>query len=156
MAKMQNRQRLLDKMAKMPAAVRSAIKQALAQGADEIVAEQKRLAPVSSGDLRNSIGSTFGAYIADNANVRGVTSTTKGADPDLTVTIHAGDERAYYAAFVEFGTAPHLNGGLYFGTKNPGAKATPFFYPAFRANRRRVKARISRATTKAVKAFAAS
>lgn len=156
MAKIRNREKLLKKMAAIPAAVRSAIKQALAEGADQITDEMRRLAPAQSGDLRRSIGSTFGHYVADNANVRGVTSTAKGADPDLTVTIHAGDERAYYAAFVEFGTAPHLNGGLYSGTKHPGSKATPFFFPAYRANKRRVKARISRATRKAVKEVAAS
>lgn len=156
MARMANRQRLLDKMAAMPAAVRSAIRQALAESADEIVAAQKRLVPKKSGALERSIGSTFGTYQTENANVRGVTAGTKGSDPDLTVTIHAGDAKAFYAAMVEFGTAPHINGGLFAGTQHPGSSPTPFFFPAYRANRRRVKARISRATTKAVKAFAAS
>lgn len=156
MAKVSNRDALLKKLATLPSAVRSAVRQALAEGADQITDEMKRLAPAQSGDLSRSIGSTFGSYVADNANVRGVTSAAKGADPDLTVTIHAGDERAYYAAFVEFGTAPHINGGLYAGSKHPGSKATPFFFPAYRANKRRVKSRISRATTRAVKQVAST
>lgn len=156
MAKIARRQALLKKLAALPSAVRSRVKQALAQSADEIVEAAKRLAPVDDGDLRRSIGSTFGAYKAENANVRGVSTGSEGGDPDLTVTIHAGDAKAFYAAFVEFGTAPHLNGGRFAGTRHPGSAARPFFYPAYRANRRKVKARISRAMTKAVKEIAGS
>ncbi|WP_461222623.1 hypothetical protein [Methylobacterium sp. CM6247] len=57
---------------------------------------------------------------------------------------------------MEFGTAPHINGGLFAGTQNPGAKAQPFFYPLYRAYKKRVKARVFRATTKAAKAIASS
>lgn len=154
MAKMQNRQRLLDKMAKMPAAVRSAIKQALAQGADEITDEMRRLAPKDTGKLRDSITQTWGGGRQAYASL----SAGGGAlgDPDLTVRISAGNSGVRYAHLVEFGTAPHLNGGLFAGSLHPGTAPQAFFFPAYRANRRRVKSRISRATTRAVKAFAAS
>lgn len=156
MARMENRQRLLKKMADLPGETRSAIRQALAQGADEITDMQKRLAPRKSGALRNSIGSTFGTYKAENSRVRGVSAGAGGADPDLTVTLHAGDAKAYYAAFVEFGTAPHPQGGMFEGTDHPGTTAQPFFYPAYRALRRRVKARVTRATKQAARRVAAS
>lgn len=154
-SRIERRAQLLAKMRALPAEVRSAIKQALAEGADEITDMQKRLASVKSGDLRDSIGSTFGDYKPDNSNVRGV--SVKGGvsgDPDLTVTIHAGDEKAWYARLVEFGTPPHINGGKFAGSLHPGATAKPFFYPPYRALRRRVKSRITRATTKAAKKVA--
>lgn len=112
---------------------------------------QKRLAPRKTGALANSIGYTFGTYRADNANVRGVSGGGGAGDPDLSLTIHAGDAKAYYAAFVEWGTSPHTAGGKFKGAQHPGAAPEPFFYPAWRANRKRVKSRISRATTKSVR-----
>lgn len=111
---------------------------------------QKRLAPKKTGALANSIGYTFGTYRADNANVRGVAGGGGAGDPDLSLTIHAGDAKAYYAAFVEFGTSAHTAGGKFKGADHPGATAEPFFFPAWRSLRKRTKSRISRATKKSV------
>lgn len=163
MTKVQNRAKLVKRLAKIQGAPREAIHDALKQGAEEVTAMQKRLAPRKSGDLRNSIGYTFGTYRPENSNVRGMTIALDGGDPDLTVTIHAGDAKAFYAAFVEFGTSAHeikpkrpgglLNvyGRLLTSVSHPGATPQPFFFPGWRATRRRVKARISRATTKSVR-----
>lgn len=123
---------------------------ALETGAQQVVATAKRLVPKDSGDLERSIGYTFGNYAPENSNVRGVTSGG-GGDPDLSVTIHAGDAKAFYAAFVEFGTSPHDNGGKFKGTKHPGSTPSPFFFPAYRANKKSVKARVTRAMNKAIK-----
>lgn len=159
MSHMRNRERLLKKMAALPAAVRSAIRQALAESADEIVAMQKRLAPVSKngnhgnppGALRDSITQTWGA--------RGPAYATLGAgasgDPDLTVRITAGNTRVRYAHLVEFGAKPHTAGGRFKGAQHPGAPAQPFFYPPYRALRRRAKSRINRAVRKAAREVAA-
>jgi HK97 gp10 family phage protein len=154
MAKFSRREYLLKKMAAMPPAVRSAVKQALAQGADDVTDAMKRLVPVDSGKLQGSIRQTWGGRKVAYASLSGAASAS--GDPELTVTISAGDSGVRYAHLVEFGTAPHINGGRFAGSRHPGAAAKPFFYPAYRANKRRVKARISRATTKAVKALAAS
>lgn len=54
--------------------------------------------------------------------------------------VTAGDDDAFYARMVEFGT--------------PRNTASPFFYPAYRALRRGLKARTSRATRKAIKKVA--
>lgn len=163
MTKVQNRDRLAKRLAAIQGAPRKAIHEALKQSAEEVTAMQKRLAPVKSGDLKNSIGYTFGNYKAVNANVRGVTAGGGAGDPDLSVTIHAGDEKAWYAALVEFGTSAHtikpkrpggllnIYGRLITSVSHPGAAPRPFFYPAWRASRKRVKSRISRATTKSVK-----
>ena len=138
-SRIERREQMLAKLRKLPAAVRSEIKQAMAQSADEITAMQKRLVPVRTGALRDSIKQTWG-------NKPGLSSAglavggAKGGDPDLTVWFTAGGERdGWYARFVEFGTS-----------------AQPFFYPAWRASKRRAKARISRAITRAAKKVAAS
>lgn len=149
--KIQNRERLLAKMRALPAEVRSSIKQALAQGADEITEMQKRMAPAKSGDLRNSIKQTWGG---DKERYSSLSVGAGGGDPDLTVRISAGNSKVRYAHLVEFGTAPHINGGKFAGSQHPGTTAQPFFYPPYRALRKRVKSRISRATTKAAKKVA--
>ncbi len=147
---MKGREALLRKLKAMPPAVRKEMRAALAIAADRIVATQKNLAPKRTGALAASIGYSFGSYTPANANVRGVASGGAG-DPDLTVVIHAGDAKAYYAAWVEFGTASHVAGGKFAGARHPGAKASPFFYPGWRAHKRGVKSRLSRAMRKGLK-----
>jgi HK97 gp10 family phage protein len=138
--KIQNRDRLKAKLAAIPKEARAEIHKALDKSATEMVETAQSFAPVKTGALRNSIGKTFGEYAADNPNVRGVTAGGGVGDPDLTVTIHAGDQEAYYAAFVEFGTK--------------AAPAHPYFFPAWRLLKKRVLSRIKRATTKAAKKVA--
>jgi HK97 gp10 family phage protein len=152
MPKFSRRQQLLDKLAKMPGSVRSAIRQALAEGADQITNEMKRLAPRRTGKLRDSIVQTWGGGRVRYSSLSGAAS--EAGDPELSVRISAGNSAVRYAHLVEFGTAPHLNGGRFAGSRHPGSSPVAFFFPAFRANRRRVKARISRATTRAVKELA--
>lgn len=161
---MQNRERLLRKMAALPTAVRSALKQALAQGADELTEMQKRLAPVGPpsgaqkkkgakpGALRDSIKQTWGDSKVSYASLKGKGGVA--GDPDLTVTITAGNSAVRYAHLVEFPTAPHKVGGKFKGAQHPGTQAQPFFYPAYRALRRRIKSRVTRAAKKAAKSVA--
>lgn len=160
--------KLKRKLKAMPKVARDEIHGALQQSAAEMVSTAKNFAPVASGALRNSIDYTFGNYAPENSNVRGVgAGGGKLNDPDLTVTVHAGDAKAYYAAFVEFGTTGHaieaksapalnLHGGVYAeSVEHPGASARPFFFPAYRLVKKKVKGRISRATNKAAKKVAA-
>lgn len=39
--------------------------------------------------------------------------------------------QAFYARFVEFGTAPRINGGKFAGTQHPGTAPQPFMRPAW-------------------------
>lgn len=59
---------------------------------------------------------------------------------DLAVEVSAGGGDAFYGHFVEFGTV--------------NTPAQPFFFPAYRALRRRIRGRITRATKKAAKTVA--
>ena len=153
MAKLKNRESALRKLAAIPPAVRSAAKQALAQSADEITEAIRAAAPEDRGNLKASIKQTWGRgriRYASMGQKRGQDIGEAG-DPDLSVRITAGDDFARYAHIVEFGSAPHINGGQFAGTQHPGTRAQPFFYPTWRANRRRARSRISRAITKAIK-----
>lgn len=114
--------------------IEDAIKEATIVSAKEMVEKARSLAPEDSGDLKRSINYTVGQYRPDNANVRGTTARNGGKD---AVTVHAGDEKAYYADWVENGTASRPK--------------QPYFYPAYRLLRRKIKGRISRAMTKAIK-----
>jgi HK97 gp10 family phage protein len=156
-SRIERREALLRKLKALPPQARSRMRQAIAEGADEIVAMQKRLVPVRTGKLRDSIKATFGAKPAGSSAGLSAGGAVAG-DPDLTVWITAGGgprESGWYARFVEFGTAPHTAGGKFENARHPGTKAQPFFYPAYRALRRRTKARITRAITKSAREVAA-
>lgn len=76
----------------LPAKMQKNINRAgLRAGAVVLRDEVKRNVPVQSGDLRNSVR---------------ITSRARGAD--VSVSVKAGDNVAYYARFVEYGTRPHL------------------------------------------------
>jgi HK97 gp10 family phage protein len=147
---MANRERLLAKMAAIPAEIRKEIAKAVREGADEIVRVQKSLAPVRTGALRDSIVATQGAAAPAYSTFRGGQGGGE-SDPELSVTISAGNTKVRYAHLQEFGTAPHENGGIFAGSEHPGNSPSPFFFPGYRATRRRVKGRITRATKKAIK-----
>jgi HK97 gp10 family phage protein len=148
--------RLNRKLALLPVAARRRIREAMQQGADEIVAMMKALVPTDSGDLKNSIDWTWGTApkgALTIATVRGQGMRNTGSEN--TITIYAGNADAYYARFVEFGTAAHTAGGMFAGATIPAIAASPFFFVSFRANRKRVKSRITRAINKSAKEVAA-
>lgn len=127
-AKTQNFDKLRRRLTAMPEGVREAISGALEKNAEELVAMQKRLAPVDAGDLRDSIEWNEGAG-SGRTGVKG--------ERGLAVVVSAGGPAAFYARFVEFGSQSRA--------------ARPFFFPAYRALRRRMKSRVSRAQNRAIK-----
>ena len=144
--------RLKKKLAKLPAAAQKRISEAMEQGADEIVGLMKSLCPRDSGALRESIAWTWG----DAPKGALTLATVKGkGGSDNVITVYAGNAEAYYARFIEFGTAAHTAGGQFAGSTIPAIPAQPFFFVSFRAMRRRVKSRVTRAINKAAKEVAA-
>ncbi len=135
---------LQKKLARMPEAIKEEMRKAMAQGADEVVALAKSLVPVDQGDLRDSIGWTWGDPPKGSiilGNIKRSAKAQARKDAGLLITIYAGNDQAYYARWVEFGTV-HMT-------------ARPYFYPSYRAVRKRVKSRVTRATNKAIKQVAA-
>lgn len=143
--------------------MKTAIKAEMEAVASEIVSMMKSLAPEQSGDLRDSIGWTWGKR-PKYSQVMAVAKASLAGE--MTITIFAGNSKVRYAHLVEFGTAPHVikaqegkalgKGGI-FGSEvhHPGATAKPFFYVSWRANKKKARSRIARATRKAAKEVAA-
>jgi HK97 gp10 family phage protein len=135
------------------------VQKAMAQAADTIVSTMKRLAPVDNGDLRSSIGWTWGEAPKGSISV-----ASKSPDGAYKLTVFAGSEKAFYARWVEFGTQPHALGKgsdisrgarKQSGAIHPGSRSQPFFFPSYRAHKKTVKRKINKAIRDAVKEVAA-
>lgn len=133
---------------RIPDAVKKRVRDAMEQSANEVVDTMKSLVAVDSGELRDSIAWTWGDA-PKGALV--LARSSKRSSDSMRITIYAGGGDAFYARFVEFGTQPHVNKGLYAGSHNPGAPAQPFFFPGWRLVKRRVKGRVTRNIRKAIK-----
>ncbi len=118
----------------VPAEVRKAATAALEKGAQEIVDMARSLVRVDSGELRDSIDWTWGDAPAGSLVLGTVGGQEYGT---LRITIYAGNDDAFYAAWQEFGTQ--------------NQRANPYFFPAYRSLRRRVRSRITRDINKAIK-----
>lgn len=139
----------------MPKAVREAVGAQLEDSAKTIVATQKNMAPVEDGGLKKSIKYSKGSVKFANSGMLGRQKgkpMSRDGDPDLSIWITAGDEKAFYARWVEFGTKPHAQPK--FGPDHPGATAVPFFFPGYWLHRKSVKSKSTRAMKKAIKSVA--
>lgn len=111
------------------------VRAAMEEAATDIVEEMWSRAPQgATGRVGASIGWTWGDAPAGSFTIGKVGGKEYSS---LKITIYAGGGDAFYAKFHEFGTV-----------KMP---ANPFFFPVWRARRKRVKGRISRAISKAIK-----
>lgn len=149
--KIQGLNKLQRKLTKFPKIAENLVRQAMEQGAQEIVNMMQSFVPVDSGELMESIGWTWGTAPKYSQRIGSV----KSNDGRLTITIYAGNSRVRYAHLVEFGVAPHIAGGMFKGAQIPAVKKQPFFFVSWRANRRRVRSRVARAINKAAKQIAA-
>lgn len=128
-----DRERARAKFRRLPASVRKNVEAALEQNAEELTQAIKRRAPVqkiNGGELRDTVRWAKGAAKSKTRD--------QGADPDLTVRVTEGDaKKGFYAGMVEFGTV--------------NSAPQPHFFPTWRAMKRRLKGRLSRAVNKAIK-----
>lgn len=132
------RLRLQRKLQALPNAVKAPIRAAMVASANEIVAMAKSLVPVDKGTLRNSIGWTWGRPPSGSVSL-GVAQALGG---ELSLTVFAGNDKAYYARWVEFGTTQNV--------------AQPYFFPSYRARKKNMKARINKAMRDAARSVAGS
>ncbi|WP_242224032.1 HK97-gp10 family putative phage morphogenesis protein [Shinella zoogloeoides] len=120
----------------IPARVEAAARAAMEKSAEELVAMMKRLAPVDTGDLQMSISWTWGKAPEGATVIAESSEDSRG----LKITVYAGSKAAYYVRWQEFGTSQ--------------MRAHPFFFPSWRALRKRIKSRITREMKKAIQAEA--
>lgn len=138
-----------EKLRKLRQNTQPHVRAALAEGARDIVAMAQRLVPDGPGtgerDLKGTIKWRFGAEEGGGSDAK------TGRSAATTVHITAGDDKNPEARWIEFGTAPFTNEGIYKGTANPGITAQPYFFPAYRANKKPIKRAISQAIRRAIK-----
>ena len=122
--------RLRARLAKIPDVAREAAAAAMEEGAQEIVDAMKMAAPFKSGDLRDSIGWTWGEVPAGSFMIDEIRSGKNKGDQYATmrIKIYAGNRDAFYARFQEFGTRSQ--------------PAQPFFLPTWRKERAKFRRRI--------------
>jgi HK97 gp10 family phage protein len=125
--------RLKQRMNAIPQAVKDAVRPALIKSGNEVSRDAKALAPVETGALKNSIAVTPPGQPTPPYSQPG--GSQVAGETEVLVTV--GDTHVRYAHLVEYGTAK--------------AKAKPYFWPAYRLNRKRAKDRIKRAVSKAVR-----
>jgi hypothetical protein len=124
-----DRERVRSLFRSLPKKARDHVGEALEQNAEELAAAIKRRVPRDTGDLADSVRWEKGAA--------GSKSKERGADPDLTVRVIEGDRKNFQAPWIEHGTQ--------------AAPAQPHFFPTYRGMRRRLRSRLSRAVSKAIK-----
>lgn len=151
-AKFSNKARLFRKMKALPQAMVEETRRGMAAAADKVVRSQKALAPVKSGDLRDSITWTWG-------DARRVAYSQGGGGMavgrmSVSIRISAGNSKVRYPHIVEFGASPHTVGGRFKGAHHPGVAAQPFFFPGYRLEKKAAKARIRRASKKGAQSVA--
>jgi HK97 gp10 family phage protein len=139
------------KMRAIPQKAKDAARVAVVHGAEEIQGVQQNLVPYKEGELHDSIHVTLPGQTTPPYSQPGGART---AGPEEAI-VTAGNSKVRYAHLVEFGTEQHPNGGMFAGTEHPGTKAQPFFWPGYRAVRKRVRSRITRSINKAIKDVAA-
>jgi hypothetical protein len=151
MVTMEGRKALSRKLQRMPKAIREAISDTLLKSATELVAMQKRMAPRDdSGGLRASIRHE------NNPTAEGYgVLVIAGGTPATRRELRKGSGKfSDVAVFTEFGTEKHRNKGLFAGSLHPGTTARPFFYPIYRALKKRINSRTTRDVRKAIKTLA--
>lgn len=140
------RDRMRKVLKALPDAVRKRLREAIIAETEAMAGSMRTLVPVARGDLKASIKVTPGDEAP--ALYARVKSNRTEKDPYLAAIVHVDD---WKARLVEFGTAPHVNQGQFPGTMNPGTPAQPFFFPSFRAHRKRAQSRINKAARQGIK-----
>ena len=162
--------RLRARLAKIPDIAREAAAAAMEEGAQEIVDAMKMAVRFRRGDLHDSIGWTWGEVPAGSFMIDEIRIGKNKGDQyaTLRIKIYAGNKDAFYARFIEFGTAPHslarnasvarassgsgINQRRQQSSKqHPGTPAQPFFYPTWKRERAKFMRRIRDRIRKRIK-----
>jgi len=145
MASVRGVKRLQKRLERLGSESKQNIAKASLKAANRIVDDMKRAAPIDDGDLRDSIRAQPGKRRARDG-------TLMNADFNQTsVAVTAGDKTAFYAPFVEFGTAAYVAGGRFKGAQVPARPAQPFFYPVWRGAQKKALGTVRRALNKALR-----
>ncbi|WP_036264422.1 HK97-gp10 family putative phage morphogenesis protein [Methylocapsa aurea] len=126
---------LRQRLASIPKSVREAVQPALAKSGNELASAMKALAAPSrdTGALIDSIHVTLGGQTTPPYSQPGGATLV----PENAIAVTVGDKEGRYSHLVEYGTAQ--------------AAAQPFFWPAYRLLKNRIKRRITTSINKSVR-----
>ena len=169
-AKIKNLDAYMARLAKIAPAAKQAVGAALQTNAQELSSAIARACD-DDPKLSESVGYTAGQAPKGTLGAGDDTSAALAAE-GLSYTVYAGAGLKIPAAarWREFGTHPHAEDakdggvmafegkegqGFAAHVQNPGERAQPFFFPTYRAYKKRMNSRASRAGSAAIKkAFA--
>lgn len=115
---------------------RSVLRRSLRKAAAPMRDRAKELAPVDDGELRDSI--IVGGMLnkSQRSKHRNLTAEERSAVELFVGPSYKLGAGGRHGHLVEFGTAPHIVGGLFAGAQHPGTALQPFMRPAFDAEAR--------------------
>lgn len=125
--------RLKQRLANIPKNVKEAVQPNLVRQGEMIADTMRRLVPVDSGELRDSIAVTP----PDSSTPPYSTPGGSFVVPETSVAVTAGGKDARHAHLVEYGTVK--------------MNAQPFFWPAVRLTRKKAQRNLKGAIGRAVK-----
>ena len=134
---------------KVPLRVREELVKVLEQSATEMVAEMKALAPVP--EIAAALKWSWGDAPAGAISIGTLGDGGEFGKLKVSIFVEKGEGAAvdaWFAHFFEFGTAPRFTKE---GAPRGQIVAQPFFWPVWRSNRKRVRARLSRAVSRGLK-----
>ncbi|MBK5960271.1 hypothetical protein CCR97_18990 [Rhodoplanes elegans] len=117
---------------------KAALQAETTRAAAEMVTLARALVPVKSGRLRDSIVASSGPPPA-HAQFAG------GGRSEIATHVTSGNTGARHSALVEHGTKPHTVDGKFKGARHPGSEPHPYFFPAYRAQKRAFSRRMNKA-----------
>lgn len=121
------------RLAAIPQGVKDALQPALAQSGDELKDRIQGLAPVDTGALRDSVAVTTAGNTTPPYSQPGGSMVV----PENSVVVTVGNSEVRYPHLVEYGTHD--------------TTAQPYFWPAWRLSKSRIKNRLTRAIRKAIR-----
>jgi hypothetical protein len=152
--KIKGKDAYLKQIAALPDAILEEVRKSLITSAEEATDLMKRFVPddptTPAPDLKTSIGFKFGSDAEESTSSNAANARLAKLDTGLAVTMYAGNERTLVTnkEGERFQNARLQE----FGTKE--MPANPFFYPAYRFARKRIRDRLARAIrTGAKRAF---
>lgn len=115
---------------------KSVLRRSLRKAAAPMRDRAKELAPVDDGELRDSI--IVGGMLnkSQRSKHRKLTADERSAVELFVGPSYKLGAGGRHGHLVEFGTAPHIVGGLFAGAQHPGTAPQPFMRPAFDAEAR--------------------
>ena len=148
----------LDKASTRKTVARNALKKAGAPVADRanemapvgatrrlkgsVIVSTKIVGEAGKAAYAKTMRATAGNKALATKAMRDARRAAKGTMPPVMMFV-GPVKTVFYSHLVEFGTAPHINGGIFAGSKHPGTRPQPFMRPAWDAMQDVALARIT-------------